>query len=332
MKQLFTSLLALAIFVQSGVLAQTTTSKGEKGEKSEKKEITIEKKEGSKNETMKIVIDGNNVTINGKPADQYRGDERIVIDKDIVINGNRVVIPGQEGKVIISGAGTTRPLLGVTSEKDPKGVKINSVSDGSGAEKAGLKEGDILTMINKTPVGSPEELSETIRKQKPGDVVEVTYIRGGKTLKTKATLGKTSETYSFNNEDFNFNFREGQPYVFTMPRTPMAPDMQFWEGFPHDRKFSTGAPKYGMSIQDDEDQRGVKVTDVDDEGNAWKGGLREDDIITELDGEKIMTVDEMRDKLTTKKDNPSVSLKVLRNGKTETLTIKVPRKLKSASL
>ncbi len=329
MKQIFIPVLALALFTNSASFAQTTAKgdKGEKGTKEEKKEITIQKKEGTKNETMKIVIDGDNVTINGKPADQYKGDDKIIIDEDIIINGNRVIIPGQKGTVKITGTGTTRPLLGVTTEKDAKGVKINSISDNSGAEKAGLKQGDIITMINKTAVSSPEGLTEAIRKQKPGDIVEVSYIRAGKPLKAKATLGKTTETYSFNTDKFNYNFEQGHPYAFTMPRGTFN-----WESSPRVQVFGSSTPKYGMSIQDDEDRRGVKVTDVDDEGNAWKGGLREDDIITEIDNEPITGVDNLKDKLTARKDNATVSLKVLRNGKTETLIIKVPRKLKSASL
>jgi serine protease Do len=338
MKQLLVSLLAVALLTQLGSFAQTT-SKGEKGEKSgkgekvETKEITILKKEGSKKETMNIVIDGDNITINGKPADEYRGNERIVIDEDIIINGNRVVVPGKRGSMTFEGTGTTRPLLGVTTDKDDKGLVVMSVSDNSGAQKAGLKEGDILTMINNTPVKSPEELTATIRKQKPGDVVDVTFLRGGKSQKVKATLGKTTESFTFNSDEFKFNFEDGKPYTFTMPRVPAAPRAPYFEGeMPRVQVYGYGTPKYGMNIQDDEDRRGVKVTDVDDEGNAWKGGLREDDIITELDGEKITGVDELKEKLATKKDNPTVILKVLRDGKTENLTIKVPRKLKSASL
>ncbi len=339
MKQMIVSLLAVALLTHIGSFAQTTAKgeKGPKGEKEEKKEITIQKKEGSKNETMKIVIDGDNVTINGKPANEYKGDGRLIIDDDIIINGNRVMVPGKRGMVTfsgnVSGTGTTRPLLGVTTDKDDKGLKVLSVSDNSGAQKVGLKEGDILTMINNTAIKSPEELTSIIRKQKPGDIVDVTFLRNGKTQKVKATLGKTTESFSFNADEFKYNFEDGKPYTFTMPRIPAIPRAPYWEGeMPSIQMYGSGTPKYGMSIQDDEDRRGVKVTDVDDEGNAWKGGLREDDIITELDDEKITGVDELKEKLATKKDNPSVSLKVLRDGKTENLTIKVPRKLKSASL
>ena len=71
---------------------------------------------------------------------------------------------------------------------------------------------------------------------------------------------------------------------------------------------------------------------MEDESNAFKAGLKEDDIITEMDGEKIKGVDELKAALESKKEQAAVAVKVLRDGKTESLTIKVPRKLKSASL
>ncbi len=316
MKQITLSLMTIALLLGGTIFAQT-----------EKKEITIEKKEDGKKETMVIKIDGNNITINGKPAEDYKGKERIIIDDDIIINGNNVVIPGK-GSVTIRGNNMeNRALLGVTSEKMDKGAQIESVSDGSGAEKAGLKVGDIITGVNKSPITSPDDLVAAITKQKPGDIIDVDYIRDGKKLKSKATLGKSNDSFSWNTSPEAFSYR------FEMPRIPSLPETPMWNGKEfRNLMIYNDRPKYGMSIQDDEDSRGVKVTDVDDEGNAAKGGLKEDDIITEIDAEKVTGVDALRELLDTKKDKPSISLKVLRNGQTQNLTIKVPRKLKSADL
>lgn len=328
-------LFAAGLLISAGSFAQTAPKQPAPKEekKVEKKEITIEKKEGSKKETMIIKIDGNNVTINGQPAGQYKGKERIVIDDDIVINGNSVRVPGQSRTVTVNGGGN-RPLLGVVTEKADEGVVINDVTEGSGAEKAGLLEGDIITTINKTVISSPQQLSETIGKSKPGDEIDVEYLRDGKKRKVKATLGKNNETYTINTDDFNYNFNGGKPYSFTVPRMPEMPRMPEWDGQHFERMmiFGSSTPRYGMNIQDDEDGRGVKVTEVEDDSNAEKGGLKEDDIITEVDGEKIKDVDELKAKLGTKKEQLSVNVKILRAGKTENLTIKVPRKLKSASL
>lgn len=327
MKTTIITMIAASLLLASAGFSQTAP-KEEK--KVEKKEIIIEKKEGSKKEKMVIVIDGSNVTINGKPAEEFKGNERIVIDDDIVINGNVVRVPGQSRNMTIT-TNSNRPLLGVTTDKAEGGVVVNSVTNGSAAENAGLKEGDIITAINKTSITTPQQLSEVIGEKKVGEVIDVTYTRAGKQQKVKATLGKNTENFSFGTtEDFNFRYSnpEGQPFGFTMPKMPE------WDGdvFGNLFVYESGKPKYGMSIQDDEDNRGVVVTEVEPGSNAEKGGLKEDDIITEIDGEKIKGVDELKEALESKKEQPGIAVKVLRDGKTESLTIKVPRKLKSASL
>jgi serine protease Do len=327
MKIRLVQLIAASILLSATGFSQTAP-KEEK--KLEKKEIIIEKKEGTKKEKMVIVIDGEKVTINGKPAEEFEGKGRIFIDDDIVINGNVVRIPGQSRNMTITGNGN-RPLLGVTTDKTDGGIKIMSVTKESGAAKAGLKEGDIITAINKTSITTPQQLSEVIGEKKVGEVIDVTYTRAGKQQKVKATLGKNTENFSFGTtEDFNFRYSnpEGQPFGFTMPKMPE------WDGdvFGNLFVYESGKPKYGMSIQDDEDNRGVVVTEVEPGSNAEKGGLKEDDIITEIDGEKIKGVDELKEALESKKEQPGIAVKVLRDGQTESLTIKVPRKLKSASL
>ena len=323
MKMLKFYLVAATLLFITGSHAQTAP-KEEK--KVEKKEIIIEKKEGTKKEKMVIEIDGENITINGKPAEEFKGKGRIIIDDDIVINGNIARVPGISRNMTITTNGS-RPLLGVTTEKVNEGVKINSITEGSGAKKAGLKEGDIITGINKTTITSPEQLSEIIGQLKIGDEVDVTYNRAGKSQKVKATLGKNDDNYYWNGENFSNNY-DSESFTFSMPRMPEWNADQYRNLM----VFGNSTPKYGMNIQDDEDGLGVKVTGVEDESNASKAGLKEDDIITEVDGEKVKDVDDLKKKLGEKKEQPSVAVKVLRDGKTESLTIKVPRKLKSASL
>ena len=98
MKKAIRSTLPLLLFAATVFAQQSTKPKTPKAPvQEEKKEIIIEKKEGGKNEKMTIVIDDGKVTINGKPADQYKGDGRIIIDDDIVINGNMVRVPGARG-------------------------------------------------------------------------------------------------------------------------------------------------------------------------------------------------------------------------------------------
>lgn len=97
-----------------------------------------------------------------------------------------------------------RALLGVTildinaavaKEKnihDIHGVYIASVNEGSAANKAGLKEGDIITSINDIEVNSASELQEIVGRNRPGDKVKVNYIRNEKPYQVEVTLKNKS--------------------------------------------------------------------------------------------------------------------------------------------
>lgn len=69
------------------------------------------------------------------------------------------------------------------------GVYITGVQKGSSADKAGLKEGDIIQSIDGNPIQSSSEFSERIARHRPNDKVLLTYQRSGKTNTVTAVLG-----------------------------------------------------------------------------------------------------------------------------------------------
>ena len=69
-----------------------------------------------------------------------------------------------------------------------KGVYITGVQNESAAAAAGLKEGDIIQSIDGILINSSTEFSERIARQKPGDVIKLTYQRKGTTAIVSATL------------------------------------------------------------------------------------------------------------------------------------------------
>lgn len=60
-----------------------------------------------------------------------------------------------------------------------KGVRLSGVVEGSPAEAAGLKEGDVITGINEVPVGGLKDLSDILKTLKPGDKIFITVTRDG---------------------------------------------------------------------------------------------------------------------------------------------------------
>ena len=54
--------------------------------------------------------------------------------------------------------------------------------------QAGLQEGDVITKLNGNTVKSSGQIMEQMNKLRPGDKIEITYIRNNKTFDTSATL------------------------------------------------------------------------------------------------------------------------------------------------
>jgi serine protease Do len=224
-------------------------------------------------------------------------------------------------------------MLGVVTEKTDAGVKVLEVTKESAAEKAGLKEGDIITKIGDTKVEDPDGLAEAVKKNKPGDKVAVTYERDKKENKATAELTKWKGVggYAFapgQNFDFKMpemNFREMEiPRVQGMPRAKLYNDaLGYYMG---------GQPKLGLSVQDTDDGKGVKVIEVDSESNAAKAGVKEDDIITHVNDKEVNSADEVAKLVKENKDKGSLRLQVKRGGKSQNIEVKMPKKLKTADL
>ena len=90
---------------------------------------------------------------------------------------------------LIATGKAVHPLLGVDPGTATNGVKIVSVESGSGAAKAGLKAGDVITAFDGKAVTSVGSLRAVIAAKKPGDSVTVTYQRSGSNHTAKVTLG-----------------------------------------------------------------------------------------------------------------------------------------------
>jgi putative serine protease PepD len=91
---------------------------------------------------------------------------------------------------LISTGTAQHALLGVSvTTGSSGGVKVGSVSSGSGAASAGLKAGDVITAINGTKVTTAETLRAIIAADKPGDKVTLTVTRSGSSKTLTATLG-----------------------------------------------------------------------------------------------------------------------------------------------
>jgi S1-C subfamily serine protease len=69
------------------------------------------------------------------------------------------------------------------------GAMIQEVVAGSPAAEAGLKAGDIITMVDKTPIDADHRLADVVTQYKPGDKVSLTVWRMGNTRTITVTVG-----------------------------------------------------------------------------------------------------------------------------------------------
>jgi serine protease Do len=312
--------------------------KEEKDKKKEVEQITIVRKSDSKEKTV-IEINGDKITVNGKPIEDLKEDGDITVhrNKYKTLEGlNAYSMPrGRAGNFNWDGGDEfkmfnvdeNRAMLGVVTEEVEGGVKVTELTDESAAKKAGIKEGDIITKIGDTKIEDPDQLSETVRKHKPGEKVAVTVLRDKKEQKITTELGKWKGVSSF-------SYGPGQNFKMDMPdyNELLVPRVQATPRMRYGQAWSSGAPRLGLSVQDTDDGKGVKVIDVDEESNAAKAGLKENDIITSFNDKAVNSADEVAKLVKENKDKPTINLKITRNGKPQNVEVKMPRKLKTADL
>src|SRR5580700_8873053 len=83
------------------------------------------------------------------------------------------------------------------------GALVAGVTQGSAAERAGVKTGDIIVSINGVAMKSARELRNAIGMLRIGDQVEIGLLRDGKTHQVTALVAERSETETANAADIN---------------------------------------------------------------------------------------------------------------------------------
>jgi serine protease Do len=277
----------------------------------------IIRKKGKVTEKLTVVVDGDKVTVNGKPVDTFKGNS-IEVYKDgtdsswaipSIPNGNWNMFKNNFGREIKS----NKALLGVMTEKTDEGAKVTDITNESAADKAGLKEGDIITKLDNQKIADADDLYKAVGKHKPEDKVNITYKRDGKESTATATLQKNKDLRIFGlNSGNHFNLK-------------VAPDVQAFG-------FYQAKPRMGLQVQDTEDGKGVKVLDVEDETPADKAGLKEDDVITKVNDKDITSVDDLKAVIKDGKEGDSFKVTYLHSGETKTVTVKYPKELKTSNL
>jgi len=314
--------------------------KEDKDKRKDVEQITIIRKSDDKAKTV-IEINGDKITVNGKPIEDLKdGDITVHRNKYKTMDGlNAYTVPrtraggnfnwdNGDNSFKFFDTDENRAMLGVVTEEVEGGVKVTEITGESAAKKAGIEVGDIITKIGDTKIEDPDQLSEAVRKHKPGEKVSITFLRDKKEQKVTAELGKWKGASSF-------GFEPGQNFKMDiMPdyNELLSPKIQAVPRMRYGQAWSSGAPRLGLSVQDTDDGKGVKVIEVDEESNAAKAGLKENDIVTHFNDKEVNSADEVAKLVKENKDKASINLKIKRDGKSQNIEVKMPRKLKTADL
>ena len=156
-----------------------------------------------------------------------------------------------------------------------KGIYVAGVVENSGADAAGIEEGDVILAIDGSEINSVSALMGNIAQHSPGDVIKVTVNRDDDIETFDVTLKNQDNTTAL-----------------------VKPANTFYN------KLLGGSMQ--KATQEEMDNlgisNGVKIVKMDD-GILRRGGISEGFIITEINGEKIKSEDDLNDAIESTKNN-----------------------------
>ena len=200
----------------------------------------------------------------------------------------------------------TRPWIGVAPQeltpelaeefKVKEGVLIGDVIPNTPAQKAGIKRGDVVIAIDEKEVKTPWELRQQILKKKIGQKVMITLIRDGvKKSIPVVTAAKPSEMPEIEAKVPEEVEGEGVK-ALGMDVSSITPQLQ---------------QRYNLS-----DTQGVVVTEIEMGSRAYRMGVREGDIIKEINRRKVQTMADFTQLTRGIKEDAQITLLIKRGGYT----------------
>lgn len=206
----------------------------------------------------------------------------------------------------------SRGVLGVTVQpvssdiaaslglKDANGVIVSGVQAESPAERAGLKQGDVITKFNGASVSDSNSFRNRVAGTQPGTGIALTVLRNGREQELTATLGERTSNEAGEKGGANNEATGGKLGVQVEPVTP----------------------ELAAQLRLAADTKGLVVRGVDPEGVAAEAGIRQGDVILEFNRRAVTSIEGLRAAMNDASGRPALML-INRQGNNLFVTVQI---------
>ncbi|HMG37365.1 MAG TPA: PDZ domain-containing protein [Blastocatellia bacterium] len=241
------------------------------------------------------------------------------------------------------------------SLSEERGAIVMKVVEGSPAEKAGLKENDVIIGFNGRRVDSVRELQRLLSETPAGRNVSIEFVRGRAHQTVSAALTKRENNFVWRPE-LDEKLRRSTEEAMKKAQEQLRQSEELTKKYSEDLgrfKYNfgnfnfVGPGEYGFffsgarldaSLESLTDQlatyfgvkegKGVLVTHVGENGPAAKAGLKAGDVIVAIDNEPVDDVASVR-RAINKKAEGQITLRIVRNKAEQTVTVTLEKKQKA---
>jgi serine protease Do len=188
---------------------------------------------------------------------------------------------------------------------DTRGVIVSQVQPGSAADRAGVRQGDVITTLNGVVVNDPNTFRNSVASAQPGADVSMTVLRDGREQQVRAKLGEFTpekaddESEASSTGPANKNNATGQLGVGVQPLTPQL------------------SQQLGLPAG----TQGLVVGEVEDGGPASEAGIQQGDVIVSVNQQPVRSITDLRGALQKSATRPALLL-INRRGTTIFVTVK----------
>jgi len=249
------------------------------------------------------------------------------------VHGQRAESPERRGRAltVLAGRGAE---IGVSirdleSSDNAGGVVIEEVRKDGPADKAGLKQADVIVEFDGEHVRSARQFTRLVQEAVPGRTVKATVVRDGQKKDVQLTPDDRGDGMSV---FFDNNMHE---YLGNLDRGLGRLNDRF-QNFNFDN-FSFALPqldgrgRLGVSLEELTPQLatyfgakdGVLIASVRDDSPASRAGLKAGDVITKVNNEPVGSRDDLMRLLRDVKEGGDVTIGIVRDKKESTVTVKL---------